>query len=44
MFVYGDVVYGDVVIDPEKLYRATSYASTTSVVASYGPRFYSTVL
>ena len=32
------------VIDPEKLYRATSYASTTSVVASYGPRFCSTVL
>ena len=33
-------------IDPEKLYRVEplSYAITAYVVASYGPRFFSTVL
>ena len=47
MFVYGVLVYAQknfTGIDPEKLYRATFIASTAYDVASYGPRFCSTVL
>ena len=49
MFVYGDgsLCLNLAGIDPEKLYRGTFIckdASTVYVVASYGPRFFSTVL
>ena len=47
MFVYGVVVYAQknfTGIDPENCIEPLSYASTAYVVASYGPRFCSTVL
>ena len=46
MFVYGDVVYAQTwqVLTLKNCIEALSYASTAYVVASYGPRFFSTVL
>ena len=47
MFVYGVVVYAQknfTGLDPENCIEPLSYASTAYVVASYGPRFCSTVL
>ena len=49
MFVYGDVVYAQTwqVLTLKNCIEALSYASKASVlyvVASYGPRFFSTVL
>ena len=45
MFVYGDVVYAQTwqVLTLKNCIEALSYASTAYVVASYGPRFFSTV-
>ena len=47
MFVYGDVVYAQNwdVLTLKNCYsiEPPSYASTAYVVASYGPRFFSTV-
>ena len=46
MFVYGDVVYAQTwqVLTLKNCIEALSYARTAYVVASYGPRFFSTVL
>ena len=46
MFVYGDVVYAQTwqVLTLKNCIEALSCASTAYVVASYGPRFFSTVL
>ena len=46
MFVYGDVVYAQTwqVLTLKNCIEALSYASTAYVVASYGPRFFSSVL
>ena len=46
MFVYGDVVYAQTwqVFTLKTCIEALSCASTACVVASYGPRFFSTVL
>ena len=46
MFVYGDVVYAQTwqVLTLKNCIGALSYASTAYVFASYGPRFFSTVL
>ena len=46
MFVYGDVVYAQTwqVLTLKNCIEPLSYASTAYVVASYGPRFFSTVL
>ena len=46
MFVYGDVVYAQtwLVLTLKNCIEALSYARTAYVVASYGPRFFSTVL
>ena len=46
MFDYGDVVYAQTwqVLTLKNCIEALSYASTAYVVASYGPRFFSTVL
>ena len=45
MFVYGDVVYAQTwqVLTLKNCIEPLSYASTAYVVASYGPRFCSTV-
>ena len=46
MFVYGDVVYAQtwLVLTLKNCIEALSYASTAYVVASFGPRFFSTFL
>ena len=46
MVVYGDVVHAQAwqVLDLKNCIEALSYASMAYVVASYGPRFFSTVL
>ena len=46
MFVYGDVVYAQTwqVLTMKNCIEPLSYVSTAYVVASYGPRFFSTVL
>ena len=46
MFVYGDVVYAQTwkVLTLKNCIEPLSYASTAYVVASYSPRFFSTVL
>ena len=45
MFVYGDVVYAQtwLVLTLKNYIEALSYARTAYVVASYGPRFFSSV-
>ena len=46
MFVYGDVAYAQTwqVLTLKNCIKLLSYASTAYVVASNGPRFFSTVL
>ena len=46
MFVYGDVVNAQtwLVLTLKNCIEALSYVRTAYVVASYGPRFFSTVL
>ena len=45
MFVYVDVVYGQTwqILTLKKCIEPLSYAITAYVIASYGPRFFSTV-